>query len=170
MFSIQPIELARYLAQYKCNCVGCGWCCTSCAPISIDPRDIKRLAKGLGISHKDVMKKHITYYEGKTVLKNTLPCEFFDVSTFRCNIYEHRPNVCRMHPFMSNAQRDADAFWVNKECLAMMEYWMTYMNDDAKHHQWFLEIMEKTKSERFMKNAENTMRRLLKKKCGMADF
>jgi Fe-S-cluster containining protein len=164
--TLTPVHLARLIAQEKVKCIECSWCCANCSPISLDPRDIKRLSKCFGISTKKVMRRYVDYYDGKTVLKNALPCEFLDLDGGLCKIYKHRPNVCREFPFLATEHRDQDSFWVLSQCPASTEYFNTYM----KNNVTFNAIMERTSSPVFMKNVEKTMRRILKNKLKMEDF
>ena len=152
-----------FIAQYKCKCCGCGCCCINCTPISLDPRDIKRLEKCFSMSRKDVMKQYVKKIDGEMFIRGDQPCMFLSRETLKCDIYEYRPTVCRTHPFLSNAQRNVDCFWIESNCAAMSDFWQDYMKDNHV----FAAIMDRTSDPVFMKNSEETMRRLLKKKLDM---
>ncbi len=164
---IEPVYIARLIGQLKCQCISCGDCCVRSTPISLDPRDLKRLSKCFSISMKDVIKKYVRYVDGKTCIKVDRPCMFYDRIAMNCSIYKHRPNICRLFPYMANTQRDIDAFWVDSNCQAMRQFYDDYMNKNPT----FLKIMELVDSnQEFARRSEITLRMLLKKKVGMSDF
>ena len=152
-----PVELARKIAQQRCKCICCGSCCIYCTPISLDNEDIKRLE-----SRGFVWDNFVKVVDGNTFIKGDLPCMFLD-GNLKCQIYEDRPNVCRMHPFMSNTQLEVDCFGINSNCAAMSNFWW----DDMKDNPVFKAIMDLTSNEVFLTNATNTADRLLKNKFGL---
>jgi len=100
------------------NCADCvGECCTGWA-MPITEADVARLAKGLGITDKQVKERHVDSYsdaQGLTPyqLRHVADkrfnagqrCKFLGVTVNkdgiavgRCTIYEHRPQVCRDYP------------------------------------------------------------------------
>jgi Fe-S-cluster containining protein len=154
-----PVELARKIAQMRCKCVCCASCCIYSTPISLDSEDIKRLES------KGYIRENFTkVIDGETFIRGDLPCMFLLKDTLKCGIYEDRPNVCRMHPFMSNTQLEVDCFGINSNCAAMSDFW----NDEMKDNVVFKTIMDLTSNEVFLTNANQTVDRLLKKKFDMS--
>jgi uncharacterized protein len=87
------------------NCAKCpGFCCTY-PVIELSAFDIKRLAKRFGISAKVCREKYTKPDgEGGRMMRHRkddlyqTACQFLDVETRRCTVYEHRPNACRAYP------------------------------------------------------------------------
>ena len=152
---MSPVALARRIAQYRCKCCCCGSCCIYCSPILLEDEDIKRL-ENKGYIREDFVK----VVDGENFIKEDLPCMFLWTDTLKCGIYEDRPRVCRLHPFMSNKELDVDAWWIDSRCGAMSDFW----NDEMNGNPVFKRIMELTDNEVFLRNATNTMKRLIKNK------
>ncbi|TAL52729.1 MAG: YkgJ family cysteine cluster protein [Nanoarchaeota archaeon] len=81
----------------KFKCTNCGYCCTS-SNVEISKDEILGI-KGLGkksFTEEFVNEEH----ENSTRIKNTDkdPCLFLNEKKL-CNVYEHRPSVCRLYPF-----------------------------------------------------------------------
>lgn len=93
-----PKDLYKILrATHKC--VGCGKCC-NCAPIVVNPKDIRVMAFHLNMSPKEFKEKYTEVYPGKpgvSHFKQEKPCAFLDENN-RCKIYTARPDVCRSYP------------------------------------------------------------------------
>lgn len=153
-----PIELARKIAQVRCKCVCCASCCVYSTPISLDVEDITRL-----VSKGFIRDSFVRVIDGDTFIKGDLPCMFLD-SNLKCQIYEDRPRVCRLYPFMGNKDLDMDCFGIDSNCAAMSDFW----NDEMKDNFVFKAIMDLTSNERFLWNATVTVDRLLKNKFGMS--
>jgi Fe-S-cluster containining protein len=98
----------------KFRCTGCGNCCRG-TYILITDSDLARLVEGTGrsaneivhfVGEKDVAfdKRHpwwIRFEAGRRVMVlrwKRGACTFLDADN-RCTAYEHRPLVCRIHPF-----------------------------------------------------------------------
>ncbi len=87
------------------NCAKCpGFCCTY-PVIQLTPFDIKRLAKRFGISPKACREKYTKPDgEGGRMMRHRqddhfqTACQFLDIHTRRCTVYEHRPGPCRAYP------------------------------------------------------------------------
>lgn len=86
------------------DCSKCpAYCCTYYR-ISVEKRDITRLAKHFGISPEVAARRFTKTVEGDNVLRHQKDaiygsaCMFLDLETRRCTIYEARPGVCREYP------------------------------------------------------------------------
>ena len=117
MIYLNPMAQARIKAQEQFKCEECGHCCTQCAPITISEGDLKRMAAYFGKSLKTAFKRYCTLSTDRTMIifKHDKPCKFYD-SVKGCKIYEARPDVCRMHPFLSGESADSDTFIVPEFC------------------------------------------------------
>jgi hypothetical protein len=111
------------------NCKKCpGYCC-SYPLIGLTKRDVTRLAKHLGITNEDCIRKHTRSAFGrKWIMRRKADkyfgriCKFFDTEKRRCTVYEGRPAICRAFPgegrcgyydflsFERRAQEDPD--WI----------------------------------------------------------
>lgn len=105
-----PSKAKKTRLKYDCaKCVA--YCCTY-DWIRVNKTDIKRLAKGFGLSYEEAERKFtklVPEYEGgQRVLrhrKDTIyksACRFLDQTERRCTVYEHRPSICREHPEETN--------------------------------------------------------------------
>lgn len=87
------------------DCTKCpGYCC-SYPVISVDARDIARLAAHLKLSPEEIEARYVKSGHGeKRILKrNPDPyfgkiCKLFDRKLRRCGAYAARPEVCRRFP------------------------------------------------------------------------
>jgi Fe-S-cluster containining protein len=65
------------------------------------PNDIRRISKHLDMSVKDFRKKWLKKERGTGDLINkSTPCQFLDLKTNFCNIYEVRPLDCSGFPHL----------------------------------------------------------------------
>lgn len=87
-------------------CADCkkAWCCLTYKRVHLSLLDVKRLSKHLNLSTEEFIKAHCepTVDSDRRflyLLKNTQPCEFLK-DNWRCAVYEHRPIVCEMWPFV----------------------------------------------------------------------
>jgi Fe-S-cluster containining protein len=87
------------------NCLKCpGYCCSYPA-ITVNKRDLERLAKYFGITSHAAEKKYLKSGHGyKRIMRRKKDkyfgkiCQFFDIEARRCTIYKARPSVCREYP------------------------------------------------------------------------
>ena len=94
-------------ARYDCSkCPG--YCCSYPA-ITVNKRDLARLAKYFGLTPEAAQKKYLkTGYGYKRIMRRKKDkyygkiCQFFDIEARRCTIYNARPTVCREYPGVSN--------------------------------------------------------------------
>lgn len=81
------------------TCVRCGLCCTHLL-VKLSRNDMRALARGLGISNHDLLRKWVRMTAiGPVLRQNGSRCVFLgggDHGTITaCRVYEHRPEVCR---------------------------------------------------------------------------
>ena len=108
-------------------CEECGGkCCTGeSGYIWVTPIEMQKIANLLKIS-VDELKNNFLIKVGykfsikeKELDKNNYACWFFDEKTFRCTIYEARPNQCRTFPFWDFFKNNVEV--VKKECPGIIE-------------------------------------------------
>jgi Fe-S-cluster containining protein len=94
------------LSKPNYDCARCpAYCCTY-SRIAVEPRDLVRLGKHLGLLPKTVRRRFTEAGEepGEVVLRHQkdplfgTACTFLDLETRRCTVYEHRPGVCKSYP------------------------------------------------------------------------
>lgn len=90
--------------KVKYDCSRCpGYCCTY-ERISVEKKDITRMAKFFKITPEEVAKRFTKMAYGERVLRHRKDqhfksaCMFLDRENRRCTIYEARPDVCRAYP------------------------------------------------------------------------
>lgn len=96
------------------NCLHCANCCKKMSP-TYTPKDIKRISEHLGMTPKSFKEKWL-YKEEKTGdwLNKSQPCQFLDLKTNMCSIYEVRPADCADFPHF-NRRPQKDYFYINKQ-------------------------------------------------------
>ena len=96
------------------HCLSCANCCKVMSP-TYTPQDIKRISAHLGMKPKDLKEKWL-YKDKKSGdwMNQTQPCQFLDLKTNMCTIYEVRPVDCADFPhFLKKPQKDY--LYINKQ-------------------------------------------------------
>lgn len=90
------------------DCAKCpAYCCSVYERVSVNKRDIARLAKHFKLTEEQTIRRHTKMYEDERVLRRTPDpifgeaCKFLDRDTRGCTIYHARPGVCRTYPARS---------------------------------------------------------------------
>jgi hypothetical protein len=78
------------------DCLDCANCCTTIPPM-LNPADINRISKRLGMKTARFMETYVTIDEDGDTVMNTSPCPFL-LEDHTCLIYEDRPKACRQYP------------------------------------------------------------------------
>jgi uncharacterized protein len=88
---------ANELSWAKTDCMDCANCCKTMSP-TYTQRDIIRIAKFLGMTVRAFKEKWL--YKDRTGdwLNKSKPCQFLDIKTNLCGIYEVRPGDCAGFP------------------------------------------------------------------------
>lgn len=88
------------------DCAGCSECCCDMGQsILLDPYDVYRLTKNLGVTFQQLMAKHVELHveDGlilpnlKMTEDNNPRCAFLNEAG-RCSIHQFRPGICRLFP------------------------------------------------------------------------
>ena len=90
---------------FRFRCTMCGKCCRNREDILLNPFDLYRLAKGLGIAPEEVVDKYCDVYIGNSsrfpiVRLNSVGvdkrCPFLEGN--RCSVHHVKPTVCALFP------------------------------------------------------------------------
>ena len=83
------------------DCLTCANCCKTMTP-TFTTKDIRRISKHLNMRPKDFKEKWLKYEkkDGDWVNQKQ-PCQFLDLSTNMCSIYEVRPDDCAKFPHLT---------------------------------------------------------------------
>lgn len=96
------------------HCLSCANCCKVMSP-TYTTQDIKRISAHLEMKPKDFKEKWL-YKDKKSGdwMNQTQPCQFLDLKTNMCTIYEVRPADCADFPhFLKKPQKDY--LYINKQ-------------------------------------------------------
>lgn len=98
------------------DCLSCANCCKSMSPTYTNA-DIKRIAAFLKISADEMKAKWLRKERGTgNWLNKTLPCQFLDIKTNMCKVYDVRPADCAGFPHLTK-KRFIDYVHVHKQNL-----------------------------------------------------
>jgi Fe-S-cluster containining protein len=83
------------------DCLTCANCCKTMSP-TFTPQDIKRISTHLGMTPQAFKDKWL-YFDKKDGdwMNKSQPCQFLDLKTNMCSIYEVRPGDCAGFPHLS---------------------------------------------------------------------
>ena len=100
-------------AWERTDCLDCANCCKTMSP-TYTHKDIRRISAHLGMTEKAFRKKWL--YKDKTGdwMNVKQPCQFLDLQTNLCKIYEVRPRDCAGFPH-HNKKMNADYMHVYKQ-------------------------------------------------------
>lgn len=98
----------------KVDCISCANCCKVMSP-TFTKEDILRISEHLGMSPARFKRKWL-YYDKKTRdwMNVSQPCQFLDLETNKCNIYEVRPADCAGFPHLGKLPF-SDYFYIHKQ-------------------------------------------------------
>lgn len=89
------------------NCLSCANCCKVMSP-TYTVQDIKRISAHLGMKTSEFKEKWLYLDKrGDEWMNKSRPCQFLDLKTNMCSIYEVRPSDCAEFPhFLKKPQKD----------------------------------------------------------------
>jgi uncharacterized protein len=98
------------------DCLACANCCKAMSPTYTNA-DIKRIAVYLKISSDEMKSRWLKKERGTgNWMNKTTPCQFLDLKTNLCGVYEVRPADCAGFPHL-NKKRFVDYSHVHKQNL-----------------------------------------------------
>lgn len=97
------------------DCLTCSNCCRSMTPTFTDA-DVKRIAAHFSQTPDGFRKKWLYKDRGGDWMNTKTPCQFLDLKTNMCSIYEIRPADCAGFPHLSK-KKMTDYIHVHKQNL-----------------------------------------------------
>lgn len=83
------------------DCLSCANCCKTMSP-TFTAKDIKRIAAYVRMSPKELKEKWLWIPpKDKDWMNRNQPCQFLDLKTNMCSIYEVRPDDCAGFPHLT---------------------------------------------------------------------
>jgi Fe-S-cluster containining protein len=98
------------------DCTTCANCCKTMTPTYTE-KDIKRISAHLKMSPKEFKAKWLLKDKEGDWLNKSTPCQFLDMESNRCNIYEVRPVDCIGFPHFTK-KKMVDYMHVHQQNLA----------------------------------------------------
>jgi uncharacterized protein len=95
------------------DCLTCANCCKEMSP-TYNTKDIRRIASHLKMSVAAFKKKWLKKDRGGDWLNRSTPCQFLDLKTNMCGIYDIRPADCAGFPHLSK-KKMVDYMHVHKQ-------------------------------------------------------
>lgn len=81
------------------DCLSCANCCKTMSP-TYNPADIKRISQHLSMTSAEFKTKYLYKDDEGDWLNVKQPCQFLDLKTNMCGIYEVRPSDCAGFPHL----------------------------------------------------------------------
>jgi len=98
------------------DCLSCANCCKTMTPTYTNA-DIKKIASYLKISVDEMKSRWLKKERGTgNWINKTTPCQFLDLETNMCNVYEVRPADCSGFPHLAK-KRFIDYLHVHQQNL-----------------------------------------------------
>lgn len=128
---------AERQAWEKIDCLSCANCCKTMSP-TFNREDIERISAHLNMTPAEFKKKWL-YYDRKERdwMNVSQPCQFLDLKTNKCNIYEVRPADCAGFPHLTK-RPFKDYFYIHKQNIeycpatyAMIEKLQSLMKNEG---------------------------------------
>ncbi len=95
------------------NCLSCANCCKVMTP-TFTVQDIKRISAYLGQTPKEFKDQWLVKDKNQDWTNKINPCQFLDLKTNMCKIYEIRPTDCSGFPHLSK-KKMVDYIHVHKQ-------------------------------------------------------
>ena len=87
------------------DCEKCpAFCCSIYERVAVTPRDLRRLARHFKLTPEETKKRYTKMWSDEMILRRKFDpvlettCQFLDVKTRGCTIYNARPEACRDYP------------------------------------------------------------------------
>jgi len=110
----QLAEVVNKEVWQEIDCLTCANCCKKMSP-TFTPADIKRISNHLDMTPAAFKEKWLVFHkkDGDWMNKQQ-PCQFLDLKTNMCNIYEVRPADCAGFPHLTK-KKMVDYVHVHKQ-------------------------------------------------------
>jgi Fe-S-cluster containining protein len=114
-----PKELDHYAEAIdkevwqETDCLACANCCRTMTP-TYTFKDLQRISKHLNMTIKQFREKWLYRDKGGDWMNVNTPCQFLDLKTNLCTIYEVRPRDCAEFPHLTK-KKMTDYMHVHKQ-------------------------------------------------------
>lgn len=99
------------------DCLSCANCCKTMTP-TFTYKDIRRIARHLNMRPQDFKERWLKYEKkDKDWVNIKQPCQFLDLTTNMCSIYEVRPDDCAKFPHLTK-KKMTDYMHVHQQNVA----------------------------------------------------
>ena len=95
----KKIELIDAAVWKETDCLSCANCCKKMTP-TFTPKDIKRISAHLSMTAQEFKDKWLYLDKVGDWMNVKQPCQFLDLGTNMCSIYEVRPADCSGFPHL----------------------------------------------------------------------
>jgi Fe-S-cluster containining protein len=95
------------------DCLTCSNCCRVMTP-TFTKNDVDRISKHFGLSSDAFREKWLYLDKNGDWMNRTTPCQFLDLKTNMCSIYEIRPDDCAGFPHLTK-KKMTDYLHVHKQ-------------------------------------------------------
>jgi Fe-S-cluster containining protein len=109
-------EIEKHVWE-KVNCLGCANCCKSMSP-TYTGADMRRIASFLAMPVNAFKRKWLRKDRQGDWLNKSTPCQFLDLKTNMCGIYEVRPADCAGFPHLGK-RKMVDYIHVHKQNIEL---------------------------------------------------
>jgi len=99
------------------DCLSCANCCKTMSP-TYTAADIRRISHYLGIKQKNFIEKWLLKDRDGDWINKSLPCQFLDLNTNKCKVYDVRPKDCAGFPH-HNKRKMVDYMHVFKQNIEL---------------------------------------------------
>lgn len=90
---------------FKFSCTMCGLCCRGRSDILLNPKDLFKIAQGLGITPREAVEKYCEVYIGQSSripIVRLVPVGPYKICQLlngnRCSVHNSKPTVCALYP------------------------------------------------------------------------
>jgi len=97
------------------DCISCANCCKTMSPTYTES-DIKRIANHFKVSVSAFKTKWLRKDKSGDWINRSVPCQFLDLKTNKCTVYEVRPRDCSGFPHLPK-RKMVDYMHVHKQNL-----------------------------------------------------
>lgn len=108
------------------NCLACANCCKTMTP-TFTPTDIDRISAHLGMKRQKFISTYLKFDKKEGDWQNQVqPCQWLDLETNMCSIYEVRPEDCSGFPHLTK-KKWSDFTHVHKQNIKYCPATFTFM-------------------------------------------
>lgn len=127
--NLEPLaEQADEKVWVQVNCLTCANCCKVMSP-TYTFMDIKRIAAHLGMRPKDFREKWLYFdKKGNDWMNRSHPCQFLDLKSNKCTIYEVRPADCASFPHLVK-KPITDYMYIHKQNIEFCPATMLFVEE-----------------------------------------